>query len=239
MTNIAFWIDSGMSAERKRASLARFIDDVMPAFRDEASRPQAMTTMTDRHTTSFSSTAWTEGGRRPDDGKRSENPATGEPWATFACAAPGGRRPRRRGGRRALDDPAWRDMTQTARGKLLYRLAELIEENADALGRVETTDSGKLLAETVDPDPLCRRLLPLLRRARRQDRRRGAADRQAGHARLHHARADRRRRRRRAVERADVPDRDQARPGAGGWVHGGAESLGALAPAPMLELARF
>ena len=28
----AFWIDSGMSAERKRASLARFIDDVMPAF---------------------------------------------------------------------------------------------------------------------------------------------------------------------------------------------------------------
>ncbi|WP_298676676.1 LLM class flavin-dependent oxidoreductase [uncultured Lentibacter sp.] len=28
----AFWIDSGMSAERKRASLSRFIDDVMPAF---------------------------------------------------------------------------------------------------------------------------------------------------------------------------------------------------------------
>ena len=28
----SFWIDSGMSTERKRASLARFIDDVMPAF---------------------------------------------------------------------------------------------------------------------------------------------------------------------------------------------------------------
>lgn len=28
----SFWIDSGMSAERKRASLCRFIDDVMPAF---------------------------------------------------------------------------------------------------------------------------------------------------------------------------------------------------------------
>lgn len=28
----AFWTDSGMSTERKRASLARFIDDVMPAF---------------------------------------------------------------------------------------------------------------------------------------------------------------------------------------------------------------
>ncbi|WP_299690339.1 LLM class flavin-dependent oxidoreductase [uncultured Tateyamaria sp.] len=28
----SFWIDSGMSAERKRASLSRFIDDVMPRF---------------------------------------------------------------------------------------------------------------------------------------------------------------------------------------------------------------
>ncbi|MEM9032721.1 MAG: LLM class flavin-dependent oxidoreductase [Pseudomonadota bacterium] len=28
----SFWIDSGMSQERKRASLTRFIDDVMPAF---------------------------------------------------------------------------------------------------------------------------------------------------------------------------------------------------------------
>lgn len=28
----AFWIDSGMSFERKRASLERFIKDVMPAF---------------------------------------------------------------------------------------------------------------------------------------------------------------------------------------------------------------
>lgn len=29
----SFWIDSGMSFERKRASLARFINDVMPAFK--------------------------------------------------------------------------------------------------------------------------------------------------------------------------------------------------------------
>jgi len=28
----SFWIDNGMSGERKRASLNRFIDDVMPAF---------------------------------------------------------------------------------------------------------------------------------------------------------------------------------------------------------------
>ena len=28
----SFWIDSGMSGTRKQASLARFIDEVMPAF---------------------------------------------------------------------------------------------------------------------------------------------------------------------------------------------------------------
>ena len=28
----SFWIDSGMSFQRKKDSLARFIDDVMPAF---------------------------------------------------------------------------------------------------------------------------------------------------------------------------------------------------------------
>ncbi len=78
----------------------------------------------------------------------SENPATGEDWATFACAAPADVDRAVGAARRVLDDPTWRDMTQTQRGKLLYRLAELIEEHAQEIGRVETTDSGKLLAET-------------------------------------------------------------------------------------------
>ncbi|MCI5039932.1 MAG: aldehyde dehydrogenase [Donghicola eburneus] len=79
---------------------------------------------------------------------RTENPATGRPWATFACAAPSDVERAVAAAKRALEDPIWRDMTQTARGKLLYRLADLIEDNAEALGRIETTDSGKLLAET-------------------------------------------------------------------------------------------
>lgn len=78
----------------------------------------------------------------------SENPATGEDWATFACAAPADVDQAVGAARRVLDDPSWRDMTQTQRGKMLYRLAELIEEHAQEIGRVETTDSGKLLAET-------------------------------------------------------------------------------------------
>ncbi|MGI9368017.1 MAG: aldehyde dehydrogenase [Ruegeria sp.] len=78
----------------------------------------------------------------------SQNPSTGQDWATFACAAPDDVDRAISAARRVLDDPSWRDMTQTARGKLLYRLAELVEQNATDLGRVETTDSGKLLAET-------------------------------------------------------------------------------------------
>lgn len=78
----------------------------------------------------------------------SENPATGEDWATFACAAPEDVERAVGAARRALQEPQWRDMTQSARGNLLFRLADLIEQNAGRLGEIETTDSGKLLAET-------------------------------------------------------------------------------------------
>jgi len=79
----------------------------------------------------------------------SENPATGEAWASFACASPDDVNRAVNAAKRMLDDPRWRDLTQTARGKLIYRLAELVEEHAETIGRVETTDSGKLAAETV------------------------------------------------------------------------------------------
>ncbi|WP_425080741.1 aldehyde dehydrogenase [Ruegeria arenilitoris] len=78
----------------------------------------------------------------------SENPATGQGWATFACASAADVDRAVAAAKRVLDDPAWRDMTQTARGKLLYRLADLVAEHATKLGELETTDSGKLLAET-------------------------------------------------------------------------------------------
>ena len=90
--------------------------------------------------------AWTDGAT--GQVLTSDNPATGAPWASFACAAPADVDRAVDAARRALDDPAWRDMTQTARGKLLYRLADLVEAHAQEIGRIETTDSGKLLAET-------------------------------------------------------------------------------------------
>lgn len=98
------------------------------------------------HYQMFIDGAWTEGSTGQI--MTSDNPATGEGWATFACAAPADVDRAIAAARRVLDEPAWRDMTQTRRGKLLYRLAELIEEHAERIGRVETTDSGKLLVET-------------------------------------------------------------------------------------------
>lgn len=78
----------------------------------------------------------------------SVNPADGTVWATFDCAAPADIERAVAAAQSALDSPDWRDMTATQRGKLLYRLADLIAENAGELGRIETTDSGKLAAET-------------------------------------------------------------------------------------------
>ncbi|WP_428523424.1 aldehyde dehydrogenase [Roseibium sp.] len=93
-----------------------------------------------------------DGGRCEGSGGQilhTENPATGDPWASFACADPRDVNRAVAAARRALEDPAWRDLTQTQRGKLLFRLAELVEAHAEDLGRLETTDSGKLLAETL------------------------------------------------------------------------------------------
>jgi len=90
--------------------------------------------------------AWSEGAAQQV--MTSVNPATGREWASFACAAPDDVDRAVAAASRALNNPAWRDMHASARGKLLYRLASLIEEHASHLGRIETTDSGKLLAET-------------------------------------------------------------------------------------------
>ena len=79
----------------------------------------------------------------------SYNPATGEAWATFACASPDDVERAVSGAKAALNNPEWAKMTATQRGKLIYRLADLIEQNAEKLGKIETTDSGKLAHETV------------------------------------------------------------------------------------------
>ncbi len=80
---------------------------------------------------------------------QSINPASGEPWMSFDCASADDVDAAVSAASGMLDNPQWRDMTATQRGKLLYKLADLVESNAEELGRLETTDSGKLAAETL------------------------------------------------------------------------------------------
>ena len=48
----------------------------------------------------------------------------------------------------AFHDPSWRNLNATQRGKLLYKLADLVEKNASELARLETADTGKIIRET-------------------------------------------------------------------------------------------
>ncbi|HEX9793708.1 MAG TPA: aldehyde dehydrogenase family protein [Planctomycetota bacterium] len=48
----------------------------------------------------------------------------------------------------AFADPAWRRMTPSKRGRILWRMAELIDHNRDNLALLETRDSGKTLFDS-------------------------------------------------------------------------------------------
>jgi len=47
----------------------------------------------------------------------------------------------------AFTSGPWAEMTATQRGRLLYKLGDLISENAEKLGELEVRDNGKLFAE--------------------------------------------------------------------------------------------
>jgi aldehyde dehydrogenase (NAD(P)+) len=44
--------------------------------------------------------------------------------------------------RKALKDPSWKGLSSSDRGKLLLKLADLVEENAQILATIETWDNG-------------------------------------------------------------------------------------------------
>lgn len=77
----------------------------------------------------------------------STNPATTEVLYTAARGNAQDIDKAVRAARAAFEDPAWRDLSQTRRGKLLRRLGDLIAENAEELALMETLDNGKLLRE--------------------------------------------------------------------------------------------
>ncbi|ATG43901.1 aldehyde dehydrogenase [Phaeobacter piscinae] len=78
----------------------------------------------------------------------SRDPASGEVWAMMPEARKADVEAAVAAARAAFHAPGWADMTATARGKLLFRLADLIAENAETLARLETRDTGKIIRET-------------------------------------------------------------------------------------------
>ncbi|MTD57423.1 aldehyde dehydrogenase [Amycolatopsis pithecellobii] len=75
------------------------------------------------------------------------NPATGRPWYRAARGNHVDVADAVVAARNAFSDGIWPRLTPTKRGKLLRRLGDLIEENAEELARKESLDNGKLLRE--------------------------------------------------------------------------------------------
>jgi (Z)-2-((N-methylformamido)methylene)-5-hydroxybutyrolactone dehydrogenase len=77
----------------------------------------------------------------------SDNPFTRRPWATIAQADAEDVRAAVAAAQHCFDT-VWRDTTGLERGRLMLRLADLLEQNADRMAVLESTDNGKVIRET-------------------------------------------------------------------------------------------
>ena len=77
----------------------------------------------------------------------SYNPTTGDVWGRFALGDKSDVAGAVAAAKRAF--AKWRAISPTRRGRLLMRWADLIHENAEKIGRIETSQNGKLLNEMV------------------------------------------------------------------------------------------
>lgn len=74
------------------------------------------------------------------------NPATGEVIAEIANASDADVDLAVKAAREAFED--FGQSTTEERSKLLFKIADIIEENADRLARIESTENGKPIRET-------------------------------------------------------------------------------------------
>ena len=76
------------------------------------------------------------------------DPASGESWALMPKANESDVDRAVTAAHIAFTSGAWPTLNASARGKLLYKLADLMAANADALAELETRDTGKIRRET-------------------------------------------------------------------------------------------
>jgi len=77
----------------------------------------------------------------------SYDPYTGAPWALIPRCTEADVEAAVDAAHTAFRAPAWRGLTPTARGKLLVRLAGIIDQEAERLAAIEVRDNGKLMQE--------------------------------------------------------------------------------------------
>ena len=89
---------------------------------------------------------WVEGAKHFD----TINPATGEVLTQIAHASPADVDRAVAAARKAFEDRGgpWRKMSASERGRLIWRLADLLEKNIDEFAELETLDNGKPIFES-------------------------------------------------------------------------------------------
>jgi len=80
------------------------------------------------------------------------NPATGDTIAQVAAGDTADVDKAVIAARKAFEAGPWRKMSATERGKLMFKLADLIEQNKEELARLETLDNGKPLRDSLNAD---------------------------------------------------------------------------------------
>lgn len=80
------------------------------------------------------------------------NPATGEVLAAVYEAGPEDIDRAVKAARKAFDQGPWSKMGTAERSRLMYKLADLIEEHREELAQLETLDNGKPIRETSAAD---------------------------------------------------------------------------------------
>ena len=75
------------------------------------------------------------------------NPATGRPVALEVCCNAGGVEQIVEASDRAFRSDEWQRLTPADRGRLLLRLADLVENEADRLAEAELIDTGKPISQ--------------------------------------------------------------------------------------------
>ncbi len=80
------------------------------------------------------------------------DPATEEPLAEVAEAAEPDVDVAVRAARKAFEEGPWRRMSGAERGALLWRLADLLQQNAQEIAEIESLDAGKPISDTTRVD---------------------------------------------------------------------------------------